>query len=436
MSYSNYNLNNRISNIIYDLKHLPTPVSVPNGTSFSDYLFWNSSTSTYQSGNTKIHIGSNAGLTTQADNCVAIGQNAGQITQGVGTSLIGNSIAIGQNAGNNNQSSNSIAIGLNSGQTNQGSTGRFDRNQVYNCIAIGQNAGQNNQSYNSIAIGFNAGNDSQSIGNIAIGVSAGASNQGQGAIALSYQAGNINQGKFCIAMSQGSGQTSQGQFAIAIGANSGNANQGQYSIAIGSSAGKTNQNANSIILNASGLEVDSANIGLFVNPIRNFGNAMTNVLNYNPSTSEVSYSLGIISSLGNSLSALNTKTWANGVLVNIMPNRRYKLDITINTNYAPLLGATGSPRPFCGMNCALYTSTRNYSTTYGDPVSTNQYLISSCNPVDALNNPTLIPASFMYTDYFDLSGDSSTTANISFYPYVSNSTALNIHYSFTLTPIS
>ena len=62
------------------------------GTNYSDYIFWNNNTSTWDVGNTTIHIGSNAGQTSQGLNAVAIGTNAGRTGQGA------NSIAIGNNS--------------------------------------------------------------------------------------------------------------------------------------------------------------------------------------------------------------------------------------------------------------------------------------------------------------------------------------------------
>ena len=87
------------------------------------------------------------------------------------------------------------------------------------------------------------------------------------------------------------GRLTQGDSAIAIGPQAGCYYQGQNSIAIGYYAGVTGQAANSIVLNASSSKnVNAANTGFFVNPIRATGSNYT--LGYNPTTSEVTYSLG------------------------------------------------------------------------------------------------------------------------------------------------
>jgi hypothetical protein len=159
---------------------------VPNGTNYSDYLFWDPSANQYQVGSSNVHIGSNSGFT-QYNNSVAIGINAGQL-QGIGYD-VGSSVAIGTNAGQTNQSGLSVAIGTNAGQVNQGLTGRLDRNQYWNCVAIGTNAGQINQQFSSVAIGRNAGSENLGVSSAAIGNSAGRSNIT--GIFLGYSAGEI-----------------------------------------------------------------------------------------------------------------------------------------------------------------------------------------------------------------------------------------------------
>jgi hypothetical protein len=146
---------------------------VPNGTNYSDYLFWDASANQYQVGSSNVHIGSNSGFT-QYNNSIAIGNSAGQL-QGIGYN-VGNSVAIGTNAGQSNQSGLSIAIGTNAGQVNQGSTGRLDRNQYWNCVAIGTNAGQTNQQFGAIAIGLNAGSNNLGVNSLAIGTGSARNN--------------------------------------------------------------------------------------------------------------------------------------------------------------------------------------------------------------------------------------------------------------------
>jgi hypothetical protein len=48
------------------------------GTNYSDYLYWNPSSSSWAVGSSTIHIGKDAGLTGQATYAVAIGWEAGK----------------------------------------------------------------------------------------------------------------------------------------------------------------------------------------------------------------------------------------------------------------------------------------------------------------------------------------------------------------------
>jgi hypothetical protein len=86
----------------------PGGISI-TGTSWGEYLYWNTTTNKFEIASDKIILGNNAGLTNQGDNSIAIGNNAGQVGQG------NNSIAIGNNAGGYLQGDNSIAIGQNAG---------------------------------------------------------------------------------------------------------------------------------------------------------------------------------------------------------------------------------------------------------------------------------------------------------------------------------
>lgn len=88
-------------------------VTVPSGANYSDYLFWENSSNSWQVGSEEIHIGKNSGLASQGINAISIGNSAGQDTQGL------NSIAIGNSAGNTNQGSDSIAIGYYAGYNDQ-----------------------------------------------------------------------------------------------------------------------------------------------------------------------------------------------------------------------------------------------------------------------------------------------------------------------------
>jgi len=161
---------------------------LPAGSSYSDYIYWDNNTSSYQSGNVKVHIGTDAGVSNQADYTVAIGHNSGNIDQQ------GNAVAIGNGAGNQNQGPGALAIGAIAGLQNQG---------VY-ATAIGYQAGFQNQGNNTVAIGINSGYQSQGIYAVAIGSLSGYENQGERAVAIGYEAGQINQPSYSVCIGSNS----------------------------------------------------------------------------------------------------------------------------------------------------------------------------------------------------------------------------------------
>ena len=97
------------------------PMLVDNsiiGQNYSDYLYWDGTI--WAVGDSKIHLGTNAGYVAQGDFTVAVGSNAGMQSQGEFAIAIGNkagtqsqgdfAIAIGNNAGCQDQPPNSIVI--------------------------------------------------------------------------------------------------------------------------------------------------------------------------------------------------------------------------------------------------------------------------------------------------------------------------------------
>ena len=167
-----------------------TTTTLPSGQFYSNYLFWSTGTTpaSWQSENgDRVHIGSNAGSTSQQSGAVAVGQQAGV----------------------SSQQTDAIALGNFSGMFNQGASS----------IAIGRGAGYSNQSTAAIAIGNWAANAqfSQGVAAIAIGLSAGETNQGRNAIAIGWQTGQSSQSTSAIAIGQQAGQFGQGQNEIAIG---------------------------------------------------------------------------------------------------------------------------------------------------------------------------------------------------------------------------
>jgi hypothetical protein len=150
-------------------------------------------------------------------------------------------------------------------------------------IAIGASAGAVTQGQYSIAIGRQAGQSSQQTYGIAIGGLAGNNTQESGAVAIGYT----------------TGQVTQRTGAVAIGWSAGQTNQGANAIAIGYRAGFTNQNASSIVLNASGVALEAAAAGFFVNPIRSSGNGRP--LMYDTATSEL-FSSSVLEFIGSTVS--------------------------------------------------------------------------------------------------------------------------------------
>jgi hypothetical protein len=90
-----------------------TTGSVPPGSGYSDYLFWDTGTTGWSVGSTQIHIGNAAGRYGQGSSAVAVGQNAGYSGQGA------NAIAVGFDAGTSGQGPFSIAVGYRAGEVNQ-----------------------------------------------------------------------------------------------------------------------------------------------------------------------------------------------------------------------------------------------------------------------------------------------------------------------------
>ena len=161
---------------------------------------------------------------------------------------------------------------------------------------------------NNIAIGGGAGTPNQGVNanTIAIGGGAGRGNQGAASVAIGYVSGDQNQGSASVAIGPNAAQSGQGTQAVAIGYAAGQNGQGAYSVAVGSFAGNS-QVANSIALNASGNNLNPANAGFYVDPIRSASN--TGVLLYNTTTKEVTTSANIS---GNATNVTGTVAVANG----------------------------------------------------------------------------------------------------------------------------
>ena len=130
---------------------------------------------------------------------------------------------------------------------------------------------------------------------LAFGQGAGAGVQGLGSVAIGLNSGNVAQGYYSVALGIAAGRNNQADGAVAVGQQSGNANQGTNAVAIGGYAGETNQSTGTIIINASGNAtngVSGQQNSLYIRPIRS-ATTTSGVLQYNPTTYEVTYSTTI-----------------------------------------------------------------------------------------------------------------------------------------------
>ena len=99
---------------------------IPDGNNYSDYLFWNSNISDWQVDGNRVHLGTNAGQTSQSSNAIAIGVLAGNYSQGT------NAIAIGQYAGQTSQPANSIILNASGSTFSSATQSGFYVNPVRN----------------------------------------------------------------------------------------------------------------------------------------------------------------------------------------------------------------------------------------------------------------------------------------------------------------
>jgi hypothetical protein len=116
-------------------------VSGDLGNAYSDYLYWDTISNSWSVGSGEVHIGQNAGESSQGSSAVAIGRDSGIDSQG------DFSVAIGTFSGYKSQGSEAVAIGYKSGTYSQGS----------NAVAIGNISGFSGQGDNAIAIGALSG---------------------------------------------------------------------------------------------------------------------------------------------------------------------------------------------------------------------------------------------------------------------------------------
>jgi hypothetical protein len=242
-----------------------------------------------------------------------------------------------------------------------------------------------------------------------------------------------NGGNYSTSIGANTNPQGDGGNSVSIGFSTNqNASAGQYSIAIGQNAGAYGTSAIAIGTNVQNTTASSFAIA----PVRQVPGSLTNLLSYNPSTYEISYATGVISLIGQTISNATVASWNNGSTFTIMPNRKYQLTAVISTNYNPTYSSPNPP-PFVGFNLSLYTSSRYYGVTLGNPSSTNNFIISTVSPQTSSGGKANINACCNYSDIFDLSADSSTSANVAFY-FIDwdNTNISSLNYSILLTPIA
>ena len=328
-----------------------------------------------------VALGQGAGFESQGERAIAIGDEAGSLNQGV------SAIAIGNISGTNAQGAGAVAIGYLSGNTTQGVT----------AVAVGSQAGQTNQGTLSVAVGGLAGTNQQKARAVAVGYNAGGDTQSFGGVAMGYTAG----------------WTTQGANAVAIGYLAGRTNQGANSIAIGAQAGLNNQVASSIIINARGIEINAANPGLYITPIRNDIGNTGNILTYNTSTLEATYS-NTISIAGN---ISGSYILGNGALLTGIDST----SIRNGTSNVSIPVANGNITMSVANTANVVTVTANSVTVSGDIYATSGvYALADAvlgNTANASATKTRI-VSFGANSYIQTgNGTSGTTGNVIFSPY-------------------
>ena len=295
-------------------------------------IYGNVRATTLRTEESKIALGRDAGKTTQGTGAIAIGEFAGETSQG------GSSVSIGPIAGSISQGTFAVAVGSIAGYTGQGSqavaigreAGRVS--QGSNAVSIGNTAGYTGQGNDSVSIGNTAGYTSQGSIAVAIGTNAGETSQGSAGVAIGYYAGKTTQETGAVAIGYTAAQVTQRQAAVAIGWSAGQTNQGAYSIAIGYRAGFTNQNASSIVLNASGVALEAAGAGLFVNPIRSISSGKP--LMYDTATSELAYS-SVLEFIGSKISTVDS----SGITVDVQTT--FNTQVTVEGTLTVNDGITG-----------------------------------------------------------------------------------------------
>ena len=160
-----------------------------------------------------------------------------------------------------------------------------------------------------ISLGNGAGSATSGTA-IAIGNFAGSTNQSSTGLGIGFRAAFTDQGAAGVAIGVDAGKTTQGSNGVAIGNQAGETTQGANAVAIGRLAGQTNQTAGSIVVNASGVALNGAAAGFYVDPIRSTANGRP--LMYDTSTKEL-FSSNVLEFFGSRISTSDS----SGIIVDV-----------------------------------------------------------------------------------------------------------------------
>ena len=422
-----------VVNITGPLNGLPSSnSSIPNGSNYGDYLFWNSNSGAWGIGSDNISLGVSAGQINQGLYSVAIGNSAGNINQQDRGIAIGNlaastgqgisSVAIGDNAGREGQNDNCIAIGTNAGSVNQGITAdpingqaiaigyrAGETNQGDQSVSLGTRAGNLNQHDYSVSIGYYAGSNEQSTGSIAIGKYSGSTTQGLESIAIGNNAGNANQGNYSIAIGRETSITSQGVDSLSIGSFSGNTSQGNNSIALGYYAGYNQQGNSSIAIGQGvGLTTQGTNSIAIGQGAGNTSQGAYSIAigNNAGQTNQPSQSIIINASSSTGLNASTGGLFINPIREMTGPNSLFYNPSTNEISYSTLYngpqGHTGPIGPIGGTNGQIIFNNSNEAT--GSNELTFDAITSTLSSVNSNFTGTTTMYDSVVTNTFDLNG--------------------------------
>jgi hypothetical protein len=176
-----------------------------------------------------------------------------------------------------------------------------------------------------ISLGNGAGSATSGTA-IAIGNFAGSTNQSSTGLGIGFRAAFTDQGAAGVAIGVDAGKTTQGSNGVAIGNQAGETTQGANAVAIGRLAGQTNQTAGSIVVNASGVALNGAAAGFYVDPIRSTANGRP--LMYDTSTKEL-FSSNVLEFFGNRISTSDSSGINIDVLTNFFTDVVIEADLTV-----------------------------------------------------------------------------------------------------------